>query len=37
MSEVGAELIVESLLRFDRGEISPVPQDSGPRDLRADI
>jgi methionyl-tRNA formyltransferase len=28
MSEIGAELVVDSLLRFDRGEISPVPQDS---------
>lgn len=27
MRTIGAELIVESLLRFDRGEISPVPQD----------
>jgi methionyl-tRNA formyltransferase len=27
MSVMGAELIAESLLRFDRGEISPVPQD----------
>jgi methionyl-tRNA formyltransferase len=26
MSEIGAGLIVESLLRFDRGEISPIPQ-----------
>ena len=29
MSEIGAELIVDSLLRLDRGEISPVAQDSG--------
>ena len=28
MSVVGAELIAESLLRFDREEISPVPQDA---------
>ena len=28
MSEIGANLVVESLLRFDRGEISPQPQDS---------
>ena len=28
MSEIGASLVVDSLLRFDRGEISPVPQDS---------
>ena len=28
MSEIGAGLIVESLVRFDRGEISPMPQDS---------
>jgi methionyl-tRNA formyltransferase len=28
MSEIGAELVVDSLLRFDRGEISPAPQDS---------
>jgi methionyl-tRNA formyltransferase len=28
MSEIGAELIVDSLLRFDHGEISPAPQDS---------
>jgi methionyl-tRNA formyltransferase len=28
MSEIGASLIVDSLLRFDRGEISPQPQDS---------
>lgn len=28
MSEIGAGLIVDSLLKFDRGEISPVPQDS---------
>jgi len=27
MSALGAELIAESLLRFDRGEISPVPQE----------
>jgi methionyl-tRNA formyltransferase len=27
MSEMGASLIVESLLGFDRGEISPMPQD----------
>jgi methionyl-tRNA formyltransferase len=27
MSAIGAELIAESLLRFDRGKISPVPQD----------
>ena len=27
MSAIGADLIAESLLRFDRGEISPVPQD----------
>jgi methionyl-tRNA formyltransferase len=27
MSVIGAELIAESLLRFDRGEISPVPQE----------
>jgi methionyl-tRNA formyltransferase len=27
MSAVGAELITESLLRFDRGEISPAPQE----------
>jgi methionyl-tRNA formyltransferase len=26
MSEIGAALLVESLLRFNRGEISPVPQ-----------
>jgi methionyl-tRNA formyltransferase len=29
MSEIGAGLIVDSLLRLDRGEISPVPQDPG--------
>src|SRR6266851_6835481 len=29
MSAIGAELITESLLRFDRGEISPAPQDEG--------
>jgi methionyl-tRNA formyltransferase len=29
MSEIGAGLIVDSLLRLDRGEISPVPQDNG--------
>jgi methionyl-tRNA formyltransferase len=29
MSASGAELIAESLLRFNRGEISPAPQDSG--------
>ncbi len=28
MSDVGANLIAESLLRFDRGEISPTPQDA---------
>ena len=28
MREIGAGLIVESLQRFDRGEISPAPQDS---------
>jgi methionyl-tRNA formyltransferase len=28
MSELGAELIVDTLLQFDRGEISPAPQDS---------
>jgi methionyl-tRNA formyltransferase len=28
MSAAGAELIAETLLRFDRGEISPVPQDA---------
>ena len=28
MSELGAGLIVDSLARFDRGEISPIPQDS---------
>jgi methionyl-tRNA formyltransferase len=28
MSEIGADLVVESLLRFDSGEISPQPQDS---------
>src|SRR5258708_4411477 len=28
MSEIGASLIVDSLLRLDRGEISPQPQDS---------
>ena len=27
MSAIGAKLIVESLLRFDRGEISPAPQE----------
>ena len=27
MSAIGADLIAESLLRFDRGEISPAPQD----------
>ena len=27
MSAIGAELIVDSLLQFDRGEISPFPQD----------
>jgi methionyl-tRNA formyltransferase len=27
MSAVGSELVAESLLRFDRGEISPAPQD----------
>ena len=27
MSVIGAELIAESLLQFDRGEISPVPQE----------
>ncbi|MGA7791798.1 MAG: methionyl-tRNA formyltransferase [Candidatus Acidiferrales bacterium] len=27
MSALGADLIAESLLRFDRGEISPVPQE----------
>jgi len=27
MSAIGAELITESLLRFDRGEISPAPQE----------
>ena len=26
MSEIGASLVVDSLLKFDRGEISPVPQ-----------
>jgi methionyl-tRNA formyltransferase len=29
MSEIGAGLIVDSLLRLDRGEISPLPQDNG--------
>jgi len=29
MSEIGASLIVDSLLRLDRGEISPVAQDPG--------
>ena len=29
MSEIGAGLIVDSLLRLDRGEISPQPQDNG--------
>jgi methionyl-tRNA formyltransferase len=28
MSEVGAGLVVDSLVRFDRGEIVPAPQDS---------
>jgi methionyl-tRNA formyltransferase len=28
MSEVGADLIAETLLRFDRGEISPTPQEA---------
>jgi methionyl-tRNA formyltransferase len=28
LSAIGAELIEETLLRFDRGEISPAPQDS---------
>ena len=28
MSAIGAELIAESLLRFDRGEISPAPQEN---------
>ena len=28
MSEIGAGLVVDSLVRFDRGEISPAPQDS---------
>jgi methionyl-tRNA formyltransferase len=28
MSEMGASLIVDSLLRLDRGEVSPQPQDS---------
>jgi methionyl-tRNA formyltransferase len=28
MRVLGAELVVESLLRFDRGEISPTPQDN---------
>jgi methionyl-tRNA formyltransferase len=28
MSEAGAPLVIESLLRFDRGEISPKPQDN---------
>ena len=28
MSEIGAGLVVESLLEFDRGEIIPAPQDS---------
>lgn len=28
MSDVGANLIAETLLRFDRGEISPTPQDA---------
>jgi len=28
MSDVGADLITETLLRFDRGEISPTPQDA---------
>jgi methionyl-tRNA formyltransferase len=28
MREIGADLVVESLLQFDRGEISPTPQDS---------
>ena len=27
MSAIGADLIAESLLRFNRGEISPAPQD----------
>jgi methionyl-tRNA formyltransferase len=27
MSAIGAELIAESLVRFDRGEIAPIPQD----------
>ena len=36
MSEVGAGLIVESLLKFDRGEISPTPQDPRECLLRAD-
>jgi methionyl-tRNA formyltransferase len=27
MSAIGADLIVESILRFDRGEISPAPQE----------
>jgi methionyl-tRNA formyltransferase len=29
MSEIGAGLILDSLLRLDRGDISPVPQDPG--------
>jgi methionyl-tRNA formyltransferase len=29
MSEIGAALIVDSLSRLDRGEISPLPQDDG--------
>jgi methionyl-tRNA formyltransferase len=28
MSAIGADLMAESLLRFDRGEISPAPQDA---------
>jgi methionyl-tRNA formyltransferase len=28
MSKIGADLTAESLLRFDRGEISPVPQEN---------
>jgi methionyl-tRNA formyltransferase len=28
MSKIGADLIAESLLQFDRGEISPVPQEN---------
>jgi len=28
MSKVGASLVVDSLLKFDRGEIAPMPQDS---------